>query len=341
MKNQRVLLALGFLLILCGANSQSYNREYIKNLKYRLLLSYVSETRELNSLITPDKKFDLNKKEALNLRNSPNIYSGLLLQTGNLSFYWASTLPQSQSDIQKFGKQSANLSKVSIIAGPVLINFNYVNQKGLYDDNYLKHPEFTGDTMKYRRHNALGLKWISTELNYYPGREKMCLGVPAYFGERQLKSKFTMGSRLAHNFIRLDNDGRSFFRDSFALNNPEFNLSYIKNNTVSFALTPAVYLVSKNKMFLYAEASMGYGVGKTVTDKNSKNNKRGQFEFPQAKVAVGINSDRFLAGVYYTYLNQNIKVSSMTVGNLLGNWGFILGIRINQYKCRFLKWDTI
>lgn len=329
--------------MLCAnlAVSQSYNRDYVKNLKYRLLISCISETRELNSLIMPAKKFDAEGKEALNLRNSPNVYSGFLFQTGNVSCYWAASAPQSKTDMEKFGKQSANLSKVSFLSGPLLFNFNYVNQKGLYDDNYIKHPEFEGDTQKFRRHNTASFRWISADFSYYPASDKMCLGVPAYFGERQLKSKFSLGYCFSYNFTNFFNNGKSFFRDTFIGKNPELNVISIRNNVVSFAVTPTLYLVSKSKLFFYTEASMGFGIGQAVLNYNNKKPATGQFELPQAKVATGINSDRFLAGVYYTYLNRTIKAGNMTIGNILGNWGFILGFRFNQYKYRYLKWDTI
>lgn len=315
--------------------AQTYDKTYIKNLKYRLLVSTIGEVRELNSYFLLHKNLDPKGNESLLLANSPSVMSGFMLQTNNASIYLTSSTPQNEKEVEKFGKQQSTILKFSYLNGGVYSNLNYIEQKGLYDKNYLKHPEFTNDTVLYRRHQTVGLKWISYDISFFSGAGKFCVGVPSFFGERQLKSRFTAGTRLAYNFVRFTNENKAFFRDSLTALHPELNTANYKYQGMSMAFTPSLYLVAKKILFCYLEGSVGFGFGKSASKYSF------QFEIPQAKVVSGIHFDRFLCAVYYTYLNQSFKTNNLTIGNLLNNYGIIIGFRINQYKYRHLKWDTI
>lgn len=329
--------------ILCPLllQAQGSDKEYVKNLKYRLLFSYISETRDLSTTLRPAKEFDPDASEKLMLKNSPSILSGFLFQADNIAYYWAAAVPQTAADKDRYGSQRSFITKGSILLDALLINVNYVNQGGFYDQNYLKHPEFAGDTVSFRRHNGTRLRWTSVDFMHYPGKRQAALGVPFYFGERQLKSKFFWGSRLAFNQVRLTNRDGALFRDSLRLQYESLQMAAIRNRAFSYALTPSAYLVAKKKLFLFMDASFGFAVGNTVINNQKRFRPGFRFEIPQAKIASGINTDRFLIALYYTYLDQTFKTRDITVGNVVGNFGFIAGFRFNQWRYRKLSWDTV
>lgn len=339
--NRISIFVFSFLFMFEIGFGQSYDKEYIKNLKYRLLVSYIIESRDININFQLNNKLDPQKKESLLLKNSPNILSGFLFQTNNVSFLWTATTPQNKQEINKYGKQKSVISKGAIIIPNFLLNFSYIENKGFYDQNYLKHPDFEGDTVLFRRHNSSNLRWFSSDINYYYDNKKFSIGVPSYFGERQLKSRFTWGIRSSYNNILLNNRNKSFFRDSLVNQNSELNLSRLSFNSFNLALTPSLYLVSKKSLFLYFDLSFGASIGINQTNLENKRSVKTQLEIPQAKIAFGLNKDRFLVSMYYNYLNQTIKLNNLMVGTILNNYGFIIGWRINQYKYRFLNWETL
>lgn len=333
MKTPLILIITCISVKLCLA--QTYDKKYVKNLKFRLLASMIGEVREINSYFLLNKSLDPKGKESLLLANSPSAISGFMFQANNSSFLLTSSVAQTENDIEKFGKQKSTILKFSYLNGGLYSNLNYIEQKGFYDKNYLNHPEFANDTLLFRRHQSVGLKWIGYDVSFYPGSNKFCLGMASFFGERQLKSRFAWGTRLAYNFVRFKNDNKAFFRDSIISVFPELSTSNYTYNGISMAVTPSLYLVSKKFLFCYLDGSFGFGLGRSASKLSF------QFEIPQAKVVTGIHFDRFLFAVYYTYLNQSFKTKNVTIGNLLNNYGVILGFRINQYKYRNLKWDTI
>ena len=341
MQKKNILTGILMLSVYYFTLAQSYDKNYKKNLKYRLLVSYISETRDLTTWLELNKKIDPAGKEKARLRNSPNLLSGFMFQADNIAYYWAAALPQTTAEIEKYGRQKSFITKGSILIDALLINVNYVNQLGFYDQNYLNHPEIKGDTVSYRRHNNTKLVWTSVDLNYYPAQRQSCLGVPFYFGERQLKSKFFMGSRLAYNNIKLNSGQGSLFRDSVHAEDASLQFASLRYTGLSLAAVPSLYLVAKKKWFIFFDAALGVAVGATKTNVNQSFKPLLQLEIPQAKVASGINTDRFLLALYYTYLNQSFQSGNLKVGNVLGNFGFLIGLRINQWRYRHLNWETI
>lgn len=338
----RILLFMMVFLIFKGTGmSQSYDPSFIQNHKHRLLFSYVAETREVNTFMQADKNLDPDGKERLLLKNSPSVLSGFLFQAENFSFYWAAPVPQTKAEINKFGTSKSNILRFSVLADAWLFNYSSVKTTGFYDDNYLLHPEFPGDTLRYRRHSLSNLNWLSMDINYYPGYKKFCVGVPAFFGERQLKSRFTLGYRFAYNRLTLDNVGKAFFRDSVFTDIRNLNASRYGYRGFSMGLSPSVYLVILKRFFLFMDASFGYGLGRSRVDLHEREARKGQFEIPAARIAGGYQGKRFLLAFHYSYLNQTIKLDQLLIGNVLHTPGFIIGYRINQWKYRKLGWETI
>lgn len=335
------ILLIALLFTNLTSMAQTYDRRYIKNLKFRLLITNISEVRTIDTYLIPNRPMDSLGKESLLLKNSPNTLSGFMLQSNNISVYLTSSLPQRQADIDNFGRQTSSIIKAAFLFKGLLSNFTYIEHKGFYDYNYSKHPDFPGDTIPFRRHNASGLRWIGFDISYYKGNRKFCVGIPSYFGERQLKSRFTLGSRIAYNNLRLNNNGKPYFRDSISGQLPELRAASFTYNGFSFSLTPSVYLVAAKTFFCFVDASVGLGVGKLNESNLYTTKLLVQPEIPQAKIAGGIHTDRFLMGLYYTYLNQSFRTETLTIGNILGSYGFVIGIRINPYKYRYLKWDTL
>ena len=339
--DRRMVLSVWLLLNIQAGMAQSYDPAYIQNLKYRLLVSYIAETREVNTYLQPDKNLDPEGKEKLVLKNSPSVLSGFLFQAENISFYWAAPVPQTQAEKDKFGLSKSNILRFSVLADAWLFNFSSVKTTGFYDDNYAKHPEFPGDTLRYRRHGETSLNWRSMDIQYYPGYKKFCVGVPAFFGERQLKSRFTLGYRMAHNRITLDNGNKRFFRDSIYTDIRNLSASRYSYRGISLGLNPSLYLVVFKRLFIFMDASFGYGIGRSRVNTEEREARSGIFEMPAAKVAAGYQGTRFLLGFYYSYLNQSMKLDHLMIGNILHTPGFIAGFRINQWKYRKLGWETI
>lgn len=320
---------------------QHLDNRYIKNLKYRFLISSVSEVREVNSLFLVNKALVPSGKEDLALKHSPSLLSGLLLQANNVSLYLVAPTPQSQAEIDRVGKQSTSIFRASAIHRSLIANFNYVSNIGFYDANYVDHPEFPSDTVLFRRHNSTALEWYGIDVNYYLGREKFAIGLPHYYGERQLRSRFTMAIRLAYDHAASNNGGRAFFRDSSAALSPELASTSLTYRGGLVAVTPSAYLVAWEQLFCHVEVSAGLGVGQLLLGGADHRRLRARFEVPQARLALGVNTDRFVLSLYYTYLNRSIASGDLTVSNLISSYGLVLGIRLNQHKYRGLGWDTI
>lgn len=339
--------ALRLILLVCACtinislSAQTYDREYVKNLKYRLLISYVSETRDLMTYMRPSAAIDPDRREEVLLKNSPSILSGFMFQNNNSSIQWVTTLPQTEEDIKRYGEQSATFTQISLQPGDFFLDLHHVRNKGFYDQNYLAHPEFEGDTVLYRRHDHAHLDWVYGEIFYFRGARRFCIGLPSYFGERQLKSRATLGARLGFSRMRLSNDDRSFFRDALSEAHAGLAASSYFTDHISLSATPAVYLVARKKLFLYAELSLGWALGRTRTNQDDSYTPLLQLELPQAKLVSGWNSDRLVAAVYWTYLNQTFQTPDVLVGSILSRYGLIIGYRINPLRYARLSWETI
>jgi Domain of unknown function (DUF4421) len=338
MKCFKIFFLLLFVLPFV-ANAQYYDKSYIKDLRFRLLLSYFQENRNIDLNFKPNTNLGVADKENLLLSTSSNLYSGLLVQTNFSSLYLASTLPQTTSDIKKFGTQSSKIYKIDYVQNAVSLSFNYVRNNGFYDKNYALHPEFANDTLTYRRHNSTSFQWINFDVNYYKNHKQFAIGMPTYFGLRQLKTKFSLGGKFAYNYIKIDNDNRSFFRDNVSLVNAELNSSKYVYNGVNFSVSPSLHLVAFKKMFLYTDLSVGLDLGFTKSESETQKTSKPyvNIAFPQAKIILGYQSNRFITSLYYTFSNQTIKTDAVTIGSTYNSFGFIIGYRFNLYKN--LPWE--
>jgi hypothetical protein len=328
-------------LVSLACHSQHEEKRYVKNLKYRLLISSVAEVREVNSLFMVNKALVPSGNEDLALYHSPSLLSGLLIQANNASLYLVAPAPQSQSQVDREGKQSTTIFRASAIHRGLLANFNYVSNTGFYDANYLDHPEFIGDTVLFRRHNSTAIEWYSVDVNYYFGRDKFAIGLPHYFGERQLRSRFTVAMRLAYDQAGSDNGGRAYFRDSTAALSPDLATTSLSYRGALLALSPSAYLVARERFFCHVEVSAGLGVGQLLLSNERERRLRARFEVPQARIAMGINTDRFVLSMHYTYVNRSMDSGDLAISNFLSSYGLLLGFRMNQHKYRRLSWDTI
>jgi Domain of unknown function (DUF4421) len=333
MRNLKIIFLLT-LVLPCFANAQYYNKKYIRDLRYRLLLSYFQEYRSVGFNVNPDKKFDSTGKENLGLSSSANLYSGLLIQTNNASLYLASTTPQTDVDIKKFGKQSSGLFKIAFVKNSIATSLSCIKSEGLYDKNYTLHPEFAGDTVAYRRYNGAKVTWINFDINYYKNHRQFAIGMPTYFGLRQLKSKFSLGGRFSFNQLSIDNKGNSFFRDTLTKKFADFAVSKFKYTGVNLSLTPSVHVVAFKKLFLYADLSLGVDIGNVKSSLQNKTDSKFYVNaaIAQAKTIVGYHTDRFITSIYYTFINQSFKTNQFIAGATYNNFGFIIGYRINLYK---------
>jgi hypothetical protein len=321
------------------ANAQYYNKKYVKDLRYRLLLSYFQEYRSVGFNANPDKKFDSTGKENLQLSSSANLYSGLLIQTNNASLYLANTTPQSDADIKKFGKQNSILFKIAFVKNSISTSLNCIKSEGLYDKNYAMHPEFAGDTVAYRRYNGAKITWINFDVNYYKNHRQFAIGMPTYFGLRQLKSKFSLGGRFAFNQLSIDNKGNSFFRDTLTKKFSDLAVSKFNYTGINLSVTPSVHVVAFKKIFLYADVSLGTDIGNVKSSLLNKTESKfyANAAIAQAKAIVGYHTDRFITSIYYTFINQSFKTNQFIAGATYNSFGFIIGYRINLYKN--LPWE--
>jgi Domain of unknown function (DUF4421) len=338
MRNVKIIFFLTIILP-SFASAQYYKKKYIRDLRYRLLLSYFQEYRGVDFNINTNTKLDSTGKENLRLLSSANLYSGLLIQTNNASLYLASTTPQSDADIKKFGKQNSTLFKIAFVKNSISTSLNCIKSEGLYDKNYALHPEFAGDTIAYRRYNGAKVTWINFDINYYKNHRQFAIGMPTYFGLRQLKSKFSLGGRFSFNQLSIDNRGNSFFRDTLTKKNTDFAISKLKYTGVNFSITPSVHIVAFKKMFLYADLSFGADIGNVKSSLQNKTDSKfyANAAISQAKIIVGYHTDRFITALYYTFINQSFKTNQFIAGATYNNFGFIIGYRINLYKN--LPWE--
>jgi hypothetical protein len=327
------------LLLPTIVHAQYYNKKYVKDLRYRLLLSYFQEYRSIDVNIKPIKAFDSLGKENLILSSSANLLSGLLIQTNNSSMYLAGTTPQTDADIKKFGKQSSKIFKIAVSQRAIFTSFNYVKNDGLYDRNYSKHPEFLNDTLSYLRYNSSNVTWINFDINYYKNHRTFAIGMPTYFGLRQLRSKFTLAGRLSYNYLDIDNANRSFFRDSLTNQFTALSVSKYTFNGVNLSVSPSLHLVAFKKLFLYTDISFGIDVGSVKSKSPTTTSTKGyaNVALSQAKIVGGYHGDRFIASLYYSFLNQSFKTAAVTAGGVYHTFGFIIGYRINLYKN--LPWE--
>ncbi len=332
-----ILSCLMILPIICKA--QYYDKKYVKDLRYRLLLSYFQEYRSIEFKLNPNKTIDITGKENLSLSSSANLFSGILIQTNNSSLYLAGSAPQTDAEINKFGKQNSKIFKIAIAQNSIFTSFNYIKNTGLYDKNYKTHPEFIGDTLSYRRYNGTNLTWINFDINYYKNHRRFAIGMPTYYGLRQLKSKFSLAGRFCYNYLDINNGGQSFFRDTLVNKYNHLSTSKYTYNGVNFSIWPSLHLVAFKKLFLYTDVSLGLDAGNTKSKQinNTESTPYFNVALAQAKVVAGYNGDRFIASIYYSFLNQSVKTKYVTAGTTYHNFGFNIGYRINIYKN--LPWE--
>jgi hypothetical protein len=329
-----VLISLPKLL-----TAQYYDKKYVKDLRYRLLISYFQEYRSTEWAIKPIKRLDSTGNEGLRLASSANLFSGLLIQTNNSSLYLAATTPQTEVDKQKFGEQTASVFKIAIAERAVYTSFSIIKNKGFYDKYYNQHPDFLKDTLSYRRQNTSQATWINFDISYYKNNRRFAIGMPTYFGLRQLKSNVSLGGRLSYTYLKLENNTNYFFRDSLTKYKKELGISKLHYQGINLSVAPSAHLVAMKKIFLSADLSLGLDIGNVKTKSELSNNSKvyANLSLSQAKFITGYHGDRFITAVYYTFINQGFKTSYLTAGSTYHTFGFIMGFRINVYKN--LPWE--
>jgi hypothetical protein len=320
-------------------SAQYYDKKYVKDLRYRLLLSYFQERRAIDINVSPNLSSDSASKAKLQLSSSSNLFSGLLIQTNNSSLYLAKSAPQSENDIKKFGKQDSKIFKAAISKNAIYASLYYINNIGFYDKAYGNHPEFIGDTISYRRHKDLNFTWFNISLNYYDQHRQFAIGMPTYFGLRQLKSKFTWAARLAYNSFKIDNGNNTIFGNSINTSTNDLSILKYAYRGLNVSFVPSFHLIAFKKLFLFSDAAIGFDLGKVTSNLKTKeiSNRYSNVSISQANVVIGYHNDRFITSVYYSFLNQALKTKVMTTNTVYHNFGFIIGIRINIYKN--LPWE--
>jgi Domain of unknown function (DUF4421) len=331
-----------YLLFFCipfWCSAQYYDKKYVKDLRYRLLLSYFQERRAIDINLLPNSALDTDGKAKLKLSSAANLYSGLLVQTNNSSLYLARTIPQTEGDIKKFGQQDAKIFKVAISKNAIYASLYYINNTGFYDKTYSNHPEFAGDTVSFRRHGNMNLKWLNISVNYYDQHRKFAIGMPTYFGLRQLRTKFTWAARLAYNSLKMDNGEQLFFSSTSAFSPTELSIQKYIYKGINASLVPSFHAVALKKIFLFMDAAIGFDLGKITSQLKSSQTSNGysNISISQVNVVLGYHGDRFLTSLYYSLLNQSLKTKILTTNTVYNNFGFIIGYRINIYKN--LPWE--
>ena len=87
MKSQFLLLF--FIFSFFSVQGQYYDKNYVKDLRFRLLLAYFQEYRGMGITLTPDKKYNVSDNENLKLANTYKLKSLptlLLIEDGQVVY---------------------------------------------------------------------------------------------------------------------------------------------------------------------------------------------------------------------------------------------------------------
>lgn len=320
-----------FTILFFSLKSQSvyYDTSYVKELTNRILVSYFQEYRSMDIDIKPDKSIDSLGKEALSLSSSSPLFSGFLIQYKGISIYLAGNTAQSDDSKLKYGTQNSNIWKISFLHKAIFANFNYINYKGFYDKNFDKHQFSEYDVLPYNRYRNLNTTWMSLDIKYYPGYKKFSQGIPTWFGLRQTKSKFSMGYKFSYNYLKLDNHNTPLFSDSLSNINHVFNMSSSVYNGYNVSVAPSLYLVAFKKLFFYLDGWVGIDAGYNQIKGNSlnKTNPTFKFVFPEFRTVAGFQNNRWIAAMYYSYMNQSFSNKQISTSINYNTFGIIVGYR--------------
>jgi hypothetical protein len=312
------------------AHAQYYDTLYVKELSNRVLVSYFQEYRSLNMDFVPDKKIDTAGRENLRLRSSSALYSGFAIHYKAISIVLAGTLPQTQEEISKNGKQSSSIWRISYAKEALFLSFNHVRYTGFYDENFNQHAFAPlTDNSAFARYDRLKTLWLSFEAKYYPNYKQFAAGIPYNFGLWQLKSKFAWGYRFAYNHINSNNNGKPFFSESLQSGDYTFGTFQTVYNGINFSAAPSFYLTGKSRLFLYGELWAGADAGFHKNRAIEKDNSVFHYALvvPQARLIAGYHTDKFLATLYYSFVNQRFTNQNLVNSLTFQTFGVMLGYR--------------
>ena len=324
-------LSIGCLLVLlslqlCGQNRylDSLSRaQYVQRFPDYFFIWPVVKQRAtsfvLQSLSDPSKK----------LTYSPNIktHAGLGFYLFEVGFQFVVAIPQPPSSVEEYGKSNSLDLQANIVGKNWGVDLGTENYKGYYIEDS-SNPIPSGVPKIQRR----DIETWNTGLTgfFFFDRRRFSVRATYNFYERQLKkagSFVLMGH--ANRFV-YESDALVYDIASEAYFGSEGNFNKMNFSTLAFAPGYGYNYVIKN-WFLAATAAVGpsfqtfnYGVDKI---------NHSVFEirpYLNWRIATGFNSERFFAGVTYSYQTLEADYANINYTNRNGSLRIAVGYRFRE-----------
>jgi len=265
-----------------------------------------------------------------NLTFSPNIrfHTGLGFYLFEIGFQFIVAIPRSSSSIAEFGESNSFDIQASLVGKNWDVDLYQEDYKGYYlEDSQVPIP--SGISKLQRRDIATSSRGISAI--YFSNKRKYSVRAIYNFYERQLRSAGSPLISIAFNQFSLGADSLVYNQYHQNTLDAQGGFDHMKYETIALAGGYGYNLVLHKNWFVGSNVAVGPVLQFFDYSKQSNQNSLVAVRpYINWRITGGLNSERFFAGITYTYQSVEIDYENVHLSNRNGNFRLVFGYRFRE-----------
>lgn len=257
---------------------------------------------------------------------SPNIqyHAGVGFYLFEVGFQFIAAIPPSQASITEFGESNSLDLQANIIGNHWGVEANWENYKGYYVEDS-SNPIVRGQPKEQRRDiETLNTSFTGT---YFFNRRRFSIRATYNFYERQLKSAGSPFLLVNYTRFTVKADSLVYSSEKFPQLGDRGDFKDLQYTTVSFAPGYGYNFVIKH---WFVGSSVNLGPSLQFFNYGLKDKSLDVQPYLNWRVTMGINSERFFAGVTYSYQTQEIDYENIRFTTRNGTFRLVFGYRFRE-----------
>lgn len=265
-----------------------------------------------------------------NLTFSPNIrfQTGLGFYLFEIGFQFIVAIPRPASSIEEYGESNSFDIQASLVGKNWDVELFQEDYKGYYlEDSQVPIP--SGVPKLQRRDIATSNRGISAI--YFSNKQKYSVRAIYNFYERQLRSAGSPLVSLSFNQFTLNADSLVYNQYHQNTLDAQGGFDHMKYETVALAAGYGYNLVLHKNWFIGSNVAVGPVLQFFDYSKQSNQNSLVAVRpYINWRITGGLNSERFFAGVTYTYQSVEIDYENVHLSSRNGTFRLVIGYRFRE-----------
>ena len=261
---------------------------------------------------------------------SPNIryHAGLGFYLFEIGFQFIVAIPPSQSSINEYGKSNSLDLQANLIGKNWLAEGFTESYKGYYIEDS-NRPIPSGEPKFQRRDietTNLGITGM-----YFFNKRKYSVRSSFNFYERQLRSAGSISIQTSYNRFSLKADSLIYNLSQYPSFGDAGNFNQMSYYIISLAPGYGYNYVFHKNFFLSSSVNVGPSFQFFNYEIGAKGNRVVEVRpYLNWRVGVGFNSERFFAGVNYSYQTLEVDYENIRFTSRNGTFRFVFGYRFRE-----------